>query len=308
MASLRARHSRKCGGYTGRETAVPDPEAGTGTKLDGCTCRPVYAIRHHEGGNKYVHKKLEPPANRQYAKAFTALHRFEEQVERGDVSHIDRKRFRTWADEWVAILEEKGRAPGTIASYRSTLDYAKEAFGDRYVHEIRVTDIDQLRKTLRDGGLETSTRNKHLRVLKACFTQAVKRDLAARNPVTVEKEVTAPVEASYFTTAEQKKLVKHVTEGVFRVLFRTALRTGMRASELLTLQWQNVDTENALIQVRRACRGGRSGSRSHAAATGASTSTRTPRSSSTTGAKSATARTGSSSSTGSTESNSPRKA
>jgi integrase len=47
-----------------------------------------------------------------------------------------------------------------------------------------------------------------------------------------------------------------VSEGVYRVLFLTALKTGMRLGELSALTWADVDLTDATIRLRQSYTGG----------------------------------------------------
>lgn len=59
-----------------------------------------------------------------------------------------------------------------------------------------------------------------------------------------------------FENAELPKLFGEVPAGVYRVLFLTALKTGIRLGELSALTWGDVDLVEATIRVRRSYTGG----------------------------------------------------
>lgn len=241
MASLRARHSRSCA-LGGVETRVPDSG-----KVDGCSCHPSYSIRHHAGSNKYVTKKLEAPANKQLKKAQAQLARFEDDVEKGAIVG-ERIKFATWAEEWLKGLEIDRKSPATIGAYSTTVEMFKQHVGDRFLHEIRPTHIEAFRRSMEK--VTPTTRNKHVRYLSACFNAAVKQERLQRSPVRLEKDPETPQRGSYFTSDEIKKIAAAMEDGVYKRFFLAALRTGMRASELITLRWKNVDTEGGIIRVR----------------------------------------------------------
>ena len=59
-------------------------------------------------------------------------------------------------------------------------------------------------------------------------------------------------EAAYFENDELPRLFVAIGgEGVYRLLFETALKTGMRLGELSALTWGDVDLVEAVIRVRR---------------------------------------------------------
>jgi integrase len=166
-------------------------------------------------------------------------------------------RFETWADRWLDSLERKTT---TVDSYRSTVAYAKEAFGHVVVRRLGPGHLAQLNNLLkhRKPKLSDSTRAKHLRVLNACLASAVEHGYAAQVPKLpkAEKPKPAEKEAAYFESDELPRLFEHVEDGVYRVLFLTALKTGMRLGELSALTWGDCDLVGATIRVRRSFTGG----------------------------------------------------
>jgi integrase len=106
--------------------------------------------------------------------------------------------------------------------------------------------------------LSDSTRAKHLRVLNACLSSAVEHDYAGQVPKLpkAERPQKTHKEAAYFENAELPKLFGQMPEGVYRVLFLAALKTGMRLGELSALTWGDVDLTGATIRVRQSYTGG----------------------------------------------------
>jgi integrase len=107
---------------------------------------------------------------------------------------------------------------------------------------------------MREAGLTDSTRAKHLRVLGTCLQAAIVDGYAVRNPVRElppgQKPRKRKKEAAYFENEELPQLFAAVEEGVYRVLFLVALKTGMRLGELLALRWGAVDLVGAVVRVR----------------------------------------------------------
>jgi integrase len=93
----------------------------------------------------------------------------------------------------------------------------------------------------------------------ACLSSAVEHDYAGAVPKLPKAERPRPSrrEAAYFETAELPQLFTAIgSEGVYRVLFETALKTGMRLGELSALTWGDVDLVGATIRVRQSYTGG----------------------------------------------------
>lgn len=274
MASLHVRHSRSCplsrlafekacdrARKEGKEPPKSRRGAWTKPDTDGCTCQPVYHVIAREDRGKMVRERIG--RNKQAARR--ALRKVAVDVDEGAYVPQRNIAFDVWAGEWLAALERKGT---TVNSYRSTVAYAEHVFGAKPVRRLGPQDAAAFSRYLatvtirrpdgngghRDEPLSASTRAKHLRVLGACLNSAVRHSYAARNPVRelppAEKPRPTRKESAYFTDEELPRLFAEVTEGLFRVLFEVALKTGLRIGELLALTWGDIDLVAAVIRVR----------------------------------------------------------
>jgi integrase len=200
-----------------------------------------------------------------------ALRKVGTRVDDGEWRPQLRISFEAWSARWLASIETK---PSTRSDYRSTIAYANAAFGGRDVRRIRGEDILALATRMRDGtaaigggrpgrAISDSTRAKHLRVLHGCFEAAVQHGYAGRNPVRdvprQQKPRPRKREAGYFVDDELAPLIAAATPGVYRTLFLTALKTGMRQGELAALSWADIDLSTAVVRVRRSFTKGRMG-------------------------------------------------
>jgi integrase len=244
MASLQARHSRSCprfgsSGWTPYEDARQE-----------CACTPRYYVVIRDGA-----KVARERVGRDRKIAEAALRKIAVQVDEGEYRARQDIRFKEWADRWLSSLE---REETTRDSYRSTLEYAKQAFGDRIVRRLSVADVRRFNDLLAGKKLSSSTRAKHLRVLHGCLGAAVP-EYAARNPVRElpKNQKPRPVkkESAYFESSEIPALFQALPHDVNRVLLLTALKTGMRLGELLALTWGDVDLQDETVRVRRSLKG-----------------------------------------------------
>src|SRR5687768_6272315 len=123
MPSIQARHSRTC--------AIERPWTTFAEAADGCTCRkgPLYhVVSRHDG------KLVREPVGHNRKNAERALRKISVDVDEGVYRPQPAIRFDAWADRWLSSLQRKA---STIDSYRSTLTYAKRAFGDVPVRRLR---------------------------------------------------------------------------------------------------------------------------------------------------------------------------
>jgi integrase len=149
-----------------------------------------------------------------------------------------------------------------VRAYRSSMVYAKAAFGDKVVRWLTTEDVKRLTPMTRAAGISDSTRAKHLRVLISSLNAAVAHGYASRNvarelPKGERPRARRRKESAFFENEELPRLFQEVPDGVYRVLFLTALKTGMRLGELLGLRWGDVDLADAIIRVRWSWSGGR---------------------------------------------------
>ena len=241
MASLQARHSRAC--------ALGKPWTPFEQAAEGCSCPggPTYYVVVREG--RKLHRERAGKNRRQAERALTKI---QARVDEGDFRPQLTIRFAEWGERWLRSLERKET---TVASYRSTVAYATELFGEKVVRRLHPEDVAGFNLFLRERGVSPSTRAKHLRVLGACLSAAVAHGYAGSNPVRQLPKAERPraerKESAYFENEELPRLFAEVPAGLFTTLFQFALKTGMRQGELLALTWADVDLAEAIVRVRR---------------------------------------------------------
>jgi hypothetical protein len=126
-------HSRSCAlpGYTTFEKAT-----------EGCTCPrgPSYFVVRRGA------KTDKLPAGKNRKNVERALGRVEVELEDGANRALRNVRFRDWGAEWRAALERKET---TRDSYASTIVYATEVFGGKYVRDLEPADVRAFNAYLR---------------------------------------------------------------------------------------------------------------------------------------------------------------
>jgi integrase len=239
MASLQARHGRDC--QLGRDwTTAKDAE--------GCGCKPSYFVVVREGDK--LHREKVGKNRRQAEQALT-----KRQGETDDGSWEPHKsiRFAEWGERWLVALNRKQT---TKDDYRTSIDYASEAFGSKVVRRLSTEDVTRLLELLRAKGISDSTRAKHLRVLAACLSSATLHGYAATNPAKMlpknERPHAEKREAAYFEQAELPVLFAAIEAGMLRVVMMVLLKTGIRSGEALGLEWGDVDLSSGAVHIRRA--------------------------------------------------------
>ena len=143
---------------------------------------------------------------------------------------------RAWPKFWA---ETKHPAP-----HRSNLNKVLEGFGaDRQVHRITTGMIEDQADAWVASGTSEKTVNRRLAVLSRMMTWAHQREWLARKPhIPKFKEKVGRLR--WQTPEEEDTMIRLLTEGGrddLAQLVAVLADTGCRRSELLELEWENVD-------------------------------------------------------------------
>ncbi|MGC2458548.1 MAG: tyrosine-type recombinase/integrase [Gallionellaceae bacterium] len=138
----------------------------------------------------------------------------------------------------------------TLRDYQSAIEYhLKPAFGDFLLRKITATQIKVWM-----GGLTITPKriNNVLIPLRSVLRDAfhdgvIERDISAR----IRNLSHRIEEPNPFTPSEIKSILEHADDQT-RNLFQFAFWTGMRTSELIALEWGDVDFQRGLVRVSRA--------------------------------------------------------
>lgn len=130
-------------------------------------------------------------------------------------------------------------------------------FGDRFVAEVTPQLIERYKsrrtRTLRNGKRISGARvNREMALLKAAFNKGIEWDLVNENPVRRVKffNESDRGRTRYLTPVEKKRLLTACSP-FLRGVVMTALKTGMRQGELLSLKWRDVDSRTNRLTLRK---------------------------------------------------------
>lgn len=214
---------------------------------------------------KFTPKQLEKNVQAAYMK-------FEEEVKSGLYIKPDKMIISKFSDIWLQKYAEAELGEATIANHVGRINnHINPAIGLVELSKIKsIHIIDLLQSLKRKDGSEKplSVRAKAdvYLTLKNIFKYAVKWGFILRDPMDqVDKpkdKGTVKKTDNFYDEDEIRNLLLTAEKTLphWRVFITLALAVGMRRSELLGLEWSNIDLEKGELDVRQAIVRGRSGS------------------------------------------------
>lgn len=159
--------------------------------------------------------------------------------------------FNKIAAKWLKASSHL--SPGTLIKYEQSLEFWKLHVGELPVDEIQYSTIAMLANS---QGWKAKHRNNMLIPLRRVMEMAFLDGLIDANPAEriknakVQKEPPDPL-----TAPEVEEVLQHVAAHYHPQIFNAfefAFFTGMRPSELISLQWGDIDQKRSIARVRRA--------------------------------------------------------
>lgn len=183
---------------------------------------------------------------------------FVEAARRGVIASKPRLRFGQVAGWWV---ERFDRRVAVGERCERTLDFRRyhiehhllPVFGGRLLREITVGDIAELLDSLRTQGRAENTMAGALATVQCVMRFAVRYGWVADSPVDKLEadERPHPNRLAYRVLGrEEIQRLLDACLPAYRPLIATALYTGTRQSELLSLTWADVDITDGMVHVR----------------------------------------------------------
>ncbi|MGH7800985.1 MAG: tyrosine-type recombinase/integrase [Thermodesulfobacteriota bacterium] len=124
-----------------------------------------------------------------------------------------------------------------------------ELYGDKKLSEITPKDVDDY-KTLRLRDAKPATVNREIATLRQIFNLAKRwNKFFGENPVSISKLLPEHNQKERILSYEEETKLFSLGNPCLRAIIITALNTGMRKTEILTLKWFNVELENGVITI-----------------------------------------------------------
>lgn len=182
-----------------------------------------------------------------------------------DLTEESNMSLSVWLDKWLDKYMAATLRPTTLNGYRRSLElHVKPHLGNKVLSKITAADLRSLYRTLqetgrvhpRDGqspGLSARTVHGIHTTLHHALKTATEQNLIPNNPA-------AEVDPPKFIGAPMKVLTEALLNAFMETIkkdelwhdfFYTAVTTGLRRGEICALRWEDLDTKQGTLHVRR---------------------------------------------------------
>lgn len=155
--------------------------------------------------------------------------------------------FKDFAGEYLEYCKTN-KSPRTYEKDKTSLLHLVRFFGDEYLFDITLQRVEKY-KAKRLERVKPSTLNKEISALKAMLNRAVEWGYIKSNPASLVKKVKEALPLPRFLSSEEIEALLEFSTPHIRPIIVVALNTGMRKSELLNLEWRDIDFKNRVINV-----------------------------------------------------------
>ena len=159
--------------------------------------------------------------------------------------------FGQFLNDWLGRYVSKRVRGSTMDGYRQRAKHIVDGLGDVSIVDLRPDHLIEYYDS-KLSNLSASTITKHHHLIADCLSDAVKWNLVARNVgIAVEPPRAPKKEMRALSVSETHRFLDTCTTEPWRTIFHTLIWTGIRRSELLGLQWNDLDPDMALMTIRR---------------------------------------------------------
>ncbi|MDQ2905673.1 MAG: site-specific integrase [Chloroflexota bacterium] len=210
---------------------------------------------------RYVAKYIDPETGkpllryaRKESEAYELLEQMKSDVRQGTMARGPRQKVKDYMATWLEEVQKPKLRPGTYVVQRSIVyHHIIPMLGEIELKKLTPRQVQKFYTDKESEGLEkVSVRNIH-RVLHTALGNAVRWGLVSQN---VSDKVAPPQAQKRKLTILSKEQLNRLIQVAGKhenmdAFIKLAVTTGMRHSEMLALQWDDIDFETNILQVRR---------------------------------------------------------
>lgn len=144
------------------------------------------------------------------------------------------------------------RRPMSTRRQETSWHSIEPVLGAKRLDEISARDVERYRRIRQQHGRSNVTINRELAFLRNLFNKAIDWGAVSENPVRKVRFAQEHNQRIRFLTKHEEARLLPVCKDPLRPVVITALHTGFRAGELLSLTWEEVDFDRRLVTVESA--------------------------------------------------------
>ncbi len=172
------------------------------------------------------------------------------QLDRGEYADPSVISVAEWLDTWFRVYGRPRWRDSTAAEhFRNINNNLKPGLGRYKLQKLRPDHIQAYINRQAAIGRAPASVRKHLEPLRASLKQAVVNGMITNNPsLHLSLPPAAPREIEFLTVEEQRKLMAALPASIYGRALQFILGTGLRASELCGLRWQDITGDHFTIK------------------------------------------------------------
>ena len=220
-----------------------------GFSYRGIRCRESTGLKNTKANLKYV-SGLKATIEHEISKGTFTYAKYFPDSKRARLGLTGINKSVSSALDDFLISAKRRCSPSTLRDYNSIVEFhLKPTFGKLMLCDLSASEVKNWL-----AGLSVSNKriNNILTPLRAILGDAFADGLIDRNPIDrIKNFPNRHREPDPFTPTERIKILAAMS-GQIRNIFEFAFWTGLRTSELIALEWGDVDLERGVVRVRRA--------------------------------------------------------
>ena len=172
------------------------------------------------------------------------------ELERGTLATGPQRKLGEYVTDWLENVHKSQLRLGAYLNYKKHVKLIVDNLGDIWLQKLTAQQVQNfLSKRLSDGVSPKYVRETRA-VLNLALSNAVKWGYLSRNVCDLVARPRVPKHEMVPLTLEQAQRFKEYIRGHrLEVLIITAVVTGMRRGELLSLRWSDIDFKRQILQV-----------------------------------------------------------
>lgn len=162
----------------------------------------------------------------------------------------------SWLTHWLEEISRPNVSERTYEGYATAVHkHLVPALGKHRLERLEPEHLERLYRKMIEGGAEPGTAHQVHRTVRTALGQALRRGHVSRNVAEIAKAPRVePWDVNPYTVGEVQAILAAAKERRNSARWAVALALGLRQSEVLGLQWPDVEFDTATLWVREQLR------------------------------------------------------